>query len=357
MKKYFNSSKFKRYNNKRKRKSFKKKYYFILNSKRKNLFKNSIRKFDSLHNSNYIINREIKPIELHSGKELSLSNGTATIRLINKLNLAGKKLLEIKAAGNTKKIIILNLKQLEFIDFSSSCAIKATIDTLSDQNIQAQIKTPVNSDVYQKLANTRFFDGFVDVQGKRIKSNTDTERYEITEGDSTSEGDKTPIIDILTNCSEFLKRDCLYMEPIIGEIIENTISWSGYRKWFFSVYKKEDKVLFTILDLGIGILEKYKEDDYYSLRTYDYHLYKELIYKKPHEFLSTAFFKKIGSSSGERNRNKGLPFIYDNFTRNALPDLRVITNEATVYFERIEKSNSRKNASFSGTLYRWELTS
>ena len=71
--------------------------------------------------------------------------------------------------------------------------------------------------------------------------------------------------------------------------------------------------------------------------------------------LYSAFEKKYGSSTGDNNRNRGLPLILKRFEQEYISELKVITNNVFLDFENINNSKELKTE-LKGTFYHWTLT-
>ena len=136
---------------------------------------------------------------------------------------------------------------------------------------------------------------------------------------------------------------------VITEIVGNSIEWSGTqnKQWILSVKYEKDFVVFSLADVGKGILKtiiKRKQEN----------IFTHLLSKPKIQILEGAFQRQHGSASKEDNRNLGLPFIHQKFEECLLKDLKVVTNNVILCFNDPSKSIEVDHSiGFKGTLYRW----
>ena len=120
---------------------------------------------------------------------------------------------------------------------------------------------------------------------------------------------------------------CKSIKTIILEICGNSIEWGGTanKQWLLGVKYETGKVIFTVTDVGKGILETLH-------RKFSLQLADKFTNKSNDEVLIGAFDQKYGSSSQEVNRNKGLPAVKFNFEQGIIGNLKVLTNNVILHF-------------------------
>lgn len=106
----------------------------------------------------------------------------------------------------------------------------------------------------------------------------------------------------------------------------------------------ENKVKFSFVDNGVGILHTFKTSIIQSVINY---------FKDNSDLLMTAFKDGIESRTGLSWRGKGLPAIYEMLTDNIIAKLIVISNDVYIDFEQNILINLP--VSYSGTYYYWEI--
>lgn len=147
------------------------------------------------------------------------------------------------------------------------------------------------------------------------------------------------------------ERHCLPMRTIILEICGNSIEWSGTqsKQWLLGVKYEENEVIFTVTDVGKGILDT-------LYRKFSKKLFE--VFKSDDKILQGAFDKRYGSSTQEENRNKGLPAVKANFQKGTINNLKVLTNNVILHFDNDDNSRtfSFNQPRFKGTFYQWSMT-
>lgn len=142
------------------------------------------------------------------------------------------------------------------------------------------------------------------------------------------------------------------IKSILKEILGNSIEWSDSheKQWTLGVMYEEDRVLFSVLDLGKGIIET-------IYRRLSKKIFDQLQLRSDKDILERAFEKKYESSSKEVNRYKGLPSIKRVYSEGDIQNLHVLTNNVMLSFDSYDKGCqfSEKRTAFNGTLYYWEV--
>jgi disulfide oxidoreductase YuzD len=136
---------------------------------------------------------------------------------------------------------------------------------------------------------------------------------------------------------------------MVQEMCANSIEHANETNmnWLFAVYYENEKVIFTMTDIGNGILK--------TLKRKAMQIISDKIGKDDIEILDRAYDKKYMSITSDQNRNKGLPKIKRISTENYIDNLIVITNNVILHLN--DESESRiMRKKFHGTFYYWELT-
>jgi len=136
---------------------------------------------------------------------------------------------------------------------------------------------------------------------------------------------------------------------IIQEMCSNSVEHANYhvekKNWFLSSSYGEKSVTFTMTDIGAGILGTLKKKLSDVLND---------SMRSNVDILENAFDKKYESRTGDINRNKGLPRIFQMASEGYIKNLIVVTND--VIFSFNDTSFSRKlDKLFNGTFYCWTL--
>ena len=146
--------------------------------------------------------------------------------------------------------------------------------------------------------------------------------------------------------------ECVY-PPLYDNLLEisansvehaNTIAVE--KNWLISITKNNDKLHFILTDTGFGILATIKKKIIQELN--------DTFLRNKAEILRNVFLKLYQSVTGEMNRHKGLPIIYESFTEGYISDLQVLTNE--VFYNFTDNSYRIFKKGFKGVLYSWSIT-
>lgn len=146
------------------------------------------------------------------------------------------------------------------------------------------------------------------------------------------------------------ERNCQPVKTIILEICGNSIEWSGTanKQWLLGAKYEPDGVIFTVTDVGKGILETLNRKFKFKMTE---------AFTPPHDILMRAFEQKYGSNTQEINRNKGLPSVKLNFQNGTIEKLKVLTNNVILHFDQTSSSKTFRQGSarFKGTFYQWTM--
>jgi hypothetical protein len=255
------------------------------------------------------------------------------------------------------KFIILDLKKVTQIDYGTISVLTAIGDDLKYRKILVRTFLPENIDCKNFMIESGYLNNQVDDTGKPFQKTQKSELIFFEKGSGVlSEADNIKIsllvkavVNHLTGESKY----CLAVKTIILEICGNSIEWSGTdsKQWLLGVKYAEGKVVFTVTDVGKGILDTLNKrfglvlKDIFSL-------------KSPDDILKGAFNKKYGSTSQEVNRNKGLPAVKSHWEQETINHLKVLTNNVILHFDNdsLSKTFSMGSPRFRGTFYQWEMT-
>jgi hypothetical protein len=168
-----------------------------------------------------------------------------------------------------------------------------------------------------------------------------------------SYNDSVKISTLIKNVVKYLTgvdERCTHVKTILLEICGNSIEWSGTdnKQWLLGVKYEQDMVIFTVTDVGKGILKTlYRQ---FTKRFFD-------TFKASVDILKGAFEQKYGSTTKEINRNRGLPSIKNAFDNQLILNLKVLTNDVILHFNNNfnSKTFSKGTPWFKGTFYQWEM--
>lgn len=258
---------------------------------------------------------------------------------------------------NNKKHVIISLTDVEKIDYATISVLTAISDDLKSKKINLQGDFPVNAECKKYIIESGFLNHMVDGRNRKFQSFGKSKLIFFEKGAGIlSKQDSKKITELIKDSVEHLtgeRKNIKMLKSVLLEICGNSIEHSKTKckLWLLGVKYEDDKVCFTVTDVGKGILE--------TLFITNFKIMSDLIrFKNKLQILEGAFEQKYGSSTQEENRNKGLPAVKACYKLGVIKNLIVLTNNVILHFDKNEKSNifSLGKPRFKGTIYQWELT-
>lgn len=249
----------------------------------------------------------------------------------------------------------MDISLVEHFDYSSICVLIAIIRDLKSKKIYLRGNYPKNQECKRLIIESGILTFMFDDNGKPFEKAEKSDLLFIEKGSRTfTRADNKRVSDTVKNAVNHLTGEYNHfpkLRRILLEICGNSLEWGDTlnKQWLLGVKYDEGKAIFTVTDVGKGILKtlnkkfRHKLKDTFTLKEND-------------EILKGAFVKRYGSNTREINRNKGLPAIKNGFDSGIITNLKVVTNDVILHFDQNENSEVLKNNYFSGTLYQWEIT-
>jgi hypothetical protein len=343
MKKYYTTSKYK-FRQKRKLKKLERR---IRNKK--------VRKYKK-SNNNKQFNHNIIDIKLPviAPSDFRLVEKTESCLMFFR-NLRNSENHSIK---NNTKFVVMSLKEVTQIDYGTISILTAISDELKYKGILLKGDFPFKNEPKKFIIESGFLNNMYDSSTGRafpMSKKSELIFFEKGCGVLTIEQIKKlgqavkNVVIYLTN----EQKQCLSVLTIVKEICGNSIEWSGTdnKQWLLGIQYEENNVIFTVTDIGKGILGTLH-------KKFGKILIDFFTHKSDDEILLGAFKQKYGSSTQEVNRNKGLPAVKQNFDDGIIKNLKVLTNNVILHFDNNNKTKSFQKGSprFKGTFYQWEMT-
>lgn len=262
---------------------------------------------------------------------------------------------EYRSKRGSLEFVILSLKEVTQIDYGTISILTAIVDDLKYKDILVRSFLPANLRCKEYMIESGYLNNLYNDSGKPFPKAPKSELMFFEKGCGRLSDDESrkisllikKIVGHLTGVEQY----CQPLRTIILEICGNSIEWSGTnnKQWLLGVKHIDDRVIFTVTDVGRGILET---------------LYRRLTrrffetFKSNDEILKGAFDKKYGSTTKEDNRNKGLPAVKANFKQGTINNLKVLTNNVILHFDNdsLSKEFEKGTPRFRGTFYQWEMT-
>ena len=265
--------------------------------------------------------------------------------------------LEYRSRKGLLNYVVMSLKNVEKIDYGTISVLTAINDDLKFKRVTLQSILPDNETCRNFMIEAGYLNNLYDSKGKRFPKAEKSELIFFEKGfGKLSVKDNIAISNTVKNVVKHLTGElnqCLSVKSIILEICGNSIEWGGTenRQWLLGVKYEPEKVVFTVTDVGKGILETLH-------RKFSLVLGDIFRMKTGAEILRGAFDQKYGSSTKEANRNKGLPAVKHNFEHEIIRNLKVLCNNVILHFdnESLSKTFEKGKPRFKGTYYQWEMT-
>ena len=252
----------------------------------------------------------------------------------------------------SRSSLSIDLKDIEHIDFASTMLLNAIGNELADSSCNLRGNIPQRPTCHKYLKDSGFFNGKFKNNGRQYSNSSSSEFITIESGqEKLTMTHIQTIRDLVKHIHAHLGAE----QPknrrhttLIKEICANSVEWSEANKkqWKLGAKFEDGKVIVVALDLGKGILESL----YLTVWKY---IEKVARFKNDSEILYGAFIEKYGSTSKEKNRNRGLPGIKTAFDEGFVKDLTVISNNGKINFN--DGNNPEKfsflRSAFAGTLY------
>jgi hypothetical protein len=218
-----------------------------------------------------------------------LNNTTNVLRFIHSIRHS-KSIGKIRGV----KAVRISMKNVKRIDFAALNIIKAVGEDLRIKAILMSVDLPNDLNSRKYLIESGFLDHMFNSEGKKhLKGKASDEIiFENGFGKLTSSQNKkisqiiqNSVFHLTGNKSNFIPLKKTILE-ICGNSIEHAYSKRG--QWALSVKYEDDYVLFTVTDLGKGILDTLHRKYITEIRE---------LFKSRDQILLNAFIKKYGSST------------------------------------------------------------
>ncbi|MCE7061271.1 ATP-binding protein [Dyadobacter sp. CY343] len=255
----------------------------------------------------------------------------------------------------TTNYVSMDLSDIVTIDYATISILTAISDDLKANGVILSGNFPKDQACKNFIAESGFLSHmyFGNKKGEKAK-HSDLIFFEKGSG-KLSERDSIKIGELIKGAVEYLtgkKKHHQQLRTVILEICGNAIEHASTkdRQWLLGVKLENEKVQFTIADVGKGILDTLH-------RKYTKILGDLFNSRSDHEVLARAFVQKYGSSTKEVNRNKGLPAIKEASENGTIVNLVAITNNVVLNFGNpaLSRTLSKGAPRFRGTFYQWEI--
>lgn len=236
------------------------------------------------------------------------------------------------------------------IDMMAICWLLSLINKIASYQVDCFGNFPDNQDTLDFVKQSGFLDVMKSKLNRASQKSFQNQMYMIGKGNV----DSVRLAQSVKENVLFLMGEEDHYPPVYNNLVEicaNSVEHANKtpydKNWLVSISYSQDKVLYILTDTGLGILStlKRKMSD----------LFNDVIhFKQDTEVLKGLFEGLYQSQTGEINRHKGLPEIYESFTEGWISNLQVLTNCVLYDFENQQKEILKNE--FKGVMISWTLT-
>lgn len=252
------------------------------------------------------------------------------------------------------KISLLDVQQ---IDYAAISVLSAIGDGLKLNRVNMQGNFPRDRICRDMIKESGFLSQMYDDKNRRYNVKSKSSLIFFEKGmDRLSRKDNENLSILIKHVVKHLtgvEGNFASLKTILLEICGNSIehAYSENKHWLLGIKYENEKVVFTVTDIGKGILDT-------LYRKFSSKLYDTFKFNSRLDILKGAFDKKYGSSTKEVNRNKGLPAVKCMVDDGTILDLVVLTNDVIWFYnnDQLSRKFETGKARFRGTLYQWTIT-
>lgn len=247
------------------------------------------------------------------------------------------------------KSVKFELRDITSIDIGAICLLLSKLNELSKRKINNWGTFPKNSECQKIIRESGFLDRMSEMgSGKPFIRHNDNlilnRGFDKTDNAATAR-EIRKAVKYLTGKENNYKPIYSISQEICANSVEHGNEDTYKKNWLFTTSYQSDQVIFTMTDIGEGILSTLRRKFLKQIQE---------SFKEPIDILLNAFEKQYESRTKDPNRNKGLPKIYKTSSKKYIENLIVITNNVLLNFDNLGKSKILKKK-FKGTFYLWIL--
>ena len=247
------------------------------------------------------------------------------------------------------RILKVNLNDVTQIDSYAISLLLSMLNRMSHKNINYWGTYPDKQEARDFIIES----GFLDVMKTNIKRPSNKRMANRIFMIGKESVDSHRIGKAVRESMAFITGQEDFYPPVYDDMLEisaNSVEHANAKiqdkNWLVSITFEGDKVHYILTDPGLGILATLKKK--FTQKVAD------ATVKTDAQILHDVFHKEYQSATGEINRYKGLPIIYESFTEGHVSDLIVMTNK--VYYDFEKKLSREMRHGYKGVLYSWTVS-
>lgn len=270
---------------------------------------------------------------------------------------------DIRDSGNFRVLsngvrqVKISLSTVQQIDYAAISVLSAIGDGLKLKRVNMQGNFPQNKICREMIIESGFLGEMYDDKNRKYNIKSKSSLIFFEKGvDKLSREDNVNLSRLIKQVVKHLtgvEGNFAPLKTILLEICGNSIehAYSENKHWLLGIKYDNEKVIFTVTDIGKGILDT-------LYRKFWSQLSDKFKFNSRLDILKGAFDRKYGSSTQEVNRNKGLPAVKCMADDGVIQDLVVLTNDVIWFYndDRLSHKFEQGKTRFRGTLYQWTIT-
>ena len=259
-------------------------------------------------------------------------------------------MIERARDGSRPSLNMVSLHETDELTISILMAIM-----MDERNIfTRQYRLPSKGTASRKIFDLTHFEATV------TKGNN-TQNYFMSRTDKTVNGEyRKEIIDFAREHG--IDDADSTLNPILVELFSNTNNHATEEgskdiPWLVSIVVRDDRLCFSVIDLGMGIYESLKTNQALkNLPKDEFDVVENMYDNRQSKYLSLQIPKGIYSSTRLESRGQGLLEIYNRARHSTTcKKFVIITNKAMINLLNIGKIYDDTYVSFEGTSFYWEM--
>lgn len=252
---------------------------------------------------------------------------------------------------NGHQVADFDMSPVRHIDNMAISILLALVNSISRKKCFVTGNSPLEEKSRETFLESGFFEHVEIMQGKqpvrKEKNNLMIEAGTSQTKNKLVGKEIRKAMLLLTGKSSAYQPVYSIIQEICGNSVEHANQEVVNKNWLISVFYEDGSIVFTMVDIGKGILGTLRKKTSQKVRD-------AIQFKNGIEMLHGAFTKKYQSATWDINRNKGLPKINDYQEKGYIGNLMVVTNNVLLDFTGQNSHEIKTN--FRGTFYMWTLS-
>jgi hypothetical protein len=253
-----------------------------------------------------------------------------------------------KSKPQSVRIIRFYMSEVIGIDMFTICLFLSLLNKIA-KNVSCYGDAPKNKNTKKIFVESGFLD-MVNCSSKRPKKK-EYQNQMFLMGQSETDGKRIgtaikEVVEYLTGTQNHYPAVYDIMMEICANSVEHANELIEDKNWLVSISYDNNSVCFILTDSGQGIIN--------TLRRKLKQKFADFFTKSDKDVLFDLFNNEYQSRTGENNRHKGLPDVYEAYSEGYINRLMVLTNHVLYDFYGLKTKIFTDQ--FYGTMFSWSIT-